>query len=161
MNIFLDLENTIIDSWDNPVFLEEKIKFIKKKLNNFNSKEKTLILFSFAVDDKHSLNIFNERLKHKIEDLFSLQFSKIVLFSKDNLFKIAKHAFNIEPLIDDSINDIFLGNTKEQIFEALVLKEHLNETSILFDDTVSNSIKEVFEDSNFNSHSTKLITICV
>jgi len=161
MNIFLDLENTIIDSWDNPVFLEEKIRFIKNKLNDFNSKEKTLILFSFAVDDNHSLNIFNERLKHKIEDLFSLQFSKIVLFSKDNLFRIAKQAFNIEPLIDDSINDIFLGNTKEQIFEALVLKEHLNETSILFDDTVSNSIKEVFEDSNFNCKSTKLITICV
>jgi len=161
MNIFLDLENTIIDSWDNPVFLEEKIDFIKNKLQKFDSEEKTLILFSFAVDNNHSLNIFNERLKYEIENLFNLQFSKIVLFSKDNLFKIAKQAFNIEPLVDDNINDIFFGNTKEQIFEALVLKEHLNETSILFDDTVSNSIKEVFEDNIFSSKSTKLITIRV
>jgi len=161
MNIFLDLENTIIDSWDNPVFLEEKIDFIKNKLQKFDSEEKTLILFSFAVDNNHSLNIFNERLKYEIENLFNLQFSKIVLFSKDNLFKIAKQAFNIEPLVDDNINDIFLGNTKEQIFEALILKEHLNETSILFDDTVSNSIKEVFEDNIFSSKSTKLITIRV
>jgi len=166
MNVFLDLEKTIIEDWTEPFFLEENILFINSQLEliqrKFNPSSIKLVLFSFAVDNNHSFEIFERNLRSKIEVFFSAKFIKVFLFSKENLFQLAEDSLNIKSLPSDHITDLFTGNMKEQVFEALVNRDFKGELNVLFDDTVKTSFKEVFEDSLFSqTNKTTLISISV
>jgi len=167
MNIFLDLEDTIIESWDNPIFLEEKISFIKKQirtllLDNIElSGDINFILFSMAVDNERSKKIFEERLKNKIEDIFKIEFKEIFVFSRKNINVLLNECLSVQFLDTDFLPDIFLRNEKEELFELICMSRFKGSFNVLFDDTVSTFKKEIFEKDLFSKKSTKIISIRV
>jgi len=167
MNIFLDLEETIIEDWFNPFFLENKIEKIKKdifllkEINDIEDDEINLILFSFAVTNKHNEEIFIKTLKKEIEEMFNSKFIKIYKFNKEFIFSILEKSWKIKTLPTDMISDILMGNEKETLFEIIALNDFKNEINILFDDTVKTTKKEIFEKSLFSREKTTLITIKV
>jgi hypothetical protein len=154
MNVFLDLENTVIDDWFSCIFLNQKIDKINNILQNLsikfnktivNNENINLILFSAAVVNNEDLNRFNKDIKPILEEKLNLKFADVFIFSDENCFELAKQK-GIKPLETDTLHDIFLFNIKEEIFNIIAKP---NEINILFDDTVADKI--VFEDLNFHN----------
>lgn len=164
LNIFLDLEETVIDDWVYCNFLYYKIDIIKKIIEDisikyFSEKVKSeninLILFSAAVVTESDLKIFNHYIKPILEKHLGLTFSSEFLFSNENWRELAE-INGIKTLNDDSMIDIFNFNVKEQIFELIYIK---NEINILFDDTVQNKITNIFDGDLFSKKQSTLICI--
>jgi len=164
MNIFLDLEETVIDDWYSCIFLDEKIQKIKSHIQKISRKllnkeafdsDINLILFSAAVCDKRDLEIFNSSIKPILEEKLGLSFNSEFLFDEENWRNIAKDK-QINVLPEDTIHDIFHNNIKEEIFNAIAIQNQIN---ILFDDTVTNSLKEIFDTDIFTDKKTTLITV--
>jgi len=154
LNIFLDLEETVIDDWFSGIFLNHKIDIIKSKIEKFSiefqkeiaqDKNINLILFSAAVCNQEDLEKFNKDFKGELENKLGFNFKSEFIFSNKNCFDLAKQN-GIKPLNDDTIHDVFNWNIKEEIFNFLIKK---NEVNILFDDTVKDKI--IFEDLDFHN----------
>lgn len=164
MHIFLDLEETVIESWYNPIFLAAKIKHIRQQIalaKQMYGDIKSLNIFSFAIIDDNDLNEFNRSLREDIERIFQIPISDVFIFSEENAFELAKKA-GIMVLKTDKISDVFLRNQKEEIFDLYTQHKYVGEINILFDDMVSNTIKEYHKTSPLsNEQSTKVITIKV
>jgi hypothetical protein len=150
INIFLDLEETVIDDFyskkilfDNIIKIKKSISFFSDKYSNqIDNKNINLILFSAAVCSTNDVEYFNIYLKNILEKHLDLIFSDIFIFDTLTIFKLAlKNGIN--PLPDDTIHDIFQFNIKEQVFE-LVSKD--NSVNILYDDTVLNKHSIIFQD---------------
>ena len=155
LNIFLDLEETVIDDWYSCNFLDHKIDTINDKIKSLSidflseiaqDRNINLILFSAAVCNENDLNIFNKQIKPILEKKLEFKFSSEFLFSDENWIKLANKN-GIKVLQDDNMQDIFNLNIKEQIFELIAIK---NEVNILFDDTVDNKITQLFDTMEFN-----------
>ena len=68
VRIFLDLEETVIESWDNPLLINiQKVKaFLKQR-------EVTQIsIFSFAIHNQKDKDDFNRHLKGKLQDVLGV-----------------------------------------------------------------------------------------
>jgi len=164
MNVFLDLEETIIDDWFSCNFLFQNIKNIEKMIKKFSisfdnkiatSENINLILFSAAVINQKDLDRFNNMIKPVIEEHLSFKFKSEFLFSNNNIKNLVENN-GIKMLPNDHISDIFNLNVKEQIFKLISIE---NETNVLFDDTViENSVETLFDDSFEDK---KTIKICV
>ena len=152
-NIFLDLEETVIDDWFNGVFLLNKITKIKQKLNSIENSliaekllkkthTKKLIIFSLAIINKEDIVKFNTKYKHVIENMFNLKIDEIVIFDEVLWTNIAKK-HNITPLKTDNMFDVFNIDIKTFFFKELSKNNSIN---ILFDDTTFNSFEKVFDD---------------
>jgi len=164
INIFLDLEETVIDEWSSCNFLINNISFIKNMINTFsmdlNNQEAdneniNLILFSAAVSSEKDLLFFREHIQDFLEEQLELVFSDFFIFDIDTLKSLAK-SNQINVLPDDSIQDIFNFNEKEQIFQLIAIE---NEINILFDDIVENKIIQKYNDNLFEKPSTLLIQV--
>ena len=153
MNIYLDLEETVIDDWYSVCFLEHKILIIKDIIQNltekYNDYNINLILFSAAVCNEDDVRIFEDNIKNDLENKLGIPFNSYYTFSNKNIFKLAKQN-GIKKLPDDTIHDIFMFNIKEEVFN-LLCKEN-NGINVLFDDTVTTKIithsktEEMFDD---------------
>jgi hypothetical protein len=165
MNIFLDLEDTLIENWFEQVFIDNKITFIKNQISNlrtyFNEPDIKLILFSFAVTNDHTQNIFKLRLQKQIEDIFQAKFIKIYQFNKKFVFNLLRKNWNIHISDNEIISDILLGNQKEILFEIISLSDFKNEICVLFDDTVNTFKKDIFDKDLFSRKKTSLVSIRV
>lgn len=163
INVFLDLEETVIDDWFSGIFLNYKIDIIKSKIEKFSieyqkeiaqDKNINLILFSAAVCNNEDLKKYELEFKDMLEEKLGFTFNSEFLFSDKSIFSLARGR-GIRHLPDDTIHDIFQFNIKEEIFNLVAVK---NEINILFDDTVKDKI--VFEDLNFhNTDNAKTIKI--
>ena len=69
--ILLDLENTIIDSWNNPIPLSKKIKFIKSQIPFIHERHPIFGIFSSAIDNEkeksQAIRLTEEIMNVKIE----------------------------------------------------------------------------------------------
>ena len=72
MNLFLDIEETIIESLDNPLFLKDNIVKIKTIIQEVNPS--FIGFFSFALFDENDFNT-NEVLLRNICKELNLDFS--------------------------------------------------------------------------------------
>jgi len=151
MNIYLDLEDTVIDSWESQMFLEHKIQYIRKTIKklsiDYNDSNINLILFSAAVIDSDDINEFETYIKDVLEDKLRIKFSEYFIFSNKNIFALAKQ-HNISVLNDDSIHDIFRNNIKEEVFNLWC--KNTKGINVIFDDTVSNKIVNYKGDNIFS-----------
>jgi len=162
MNIYLDLEETVIDDWYSVCFLEHKILIIKDIIQNltekYNDYDVNLILFSAAVCNEDDIKIFENNIKNDLENKLGILFSSYYTFSNKNIFKLAKQN-GIKILPDDTIHDIFMFNIKEEVFNLLCKKN--KGINVLFDDTVSTkTITHSKTKEMFNNIHTR-IDICV
>jgi hypothetical protein len=154
MNIYLDLEETVIDDWYTQVFLNNKIDIIKRTLDNisemYNDTKMNLILFSAAVCDKNDIEEFENFIKPILEDKLRIRFSEYFIFSDENIIKLAREN-GISILKIDSIHDIFMFNIKEEVFNLLCNKT--GGINVLFDDTIESKIvnysKNIFPHTDF------------
>jgi len=167
INIFLDLEETVIDDWFSGVLLEDNISKIKNQINKFSlkfnkekasSKNINLILFSAAITSKNDVLFFDENLRTILEQELDLSFNEVFLFSKENCFSLLKK-INVFPDDTDILLDVFKFNQKEEVFNLISKK---NEINILFDDKVENKV--ILEDVDvdvFDFNSSQAIKILV
>ena len=165
INIFLDLEETVIDDWYSGNFLPQNIDrisdLIKKFSIEYNSRiasnnNVNLILFSAAVTNQKDLDFFNLNFKITLEEKLGFKFNSEFLFSDENYFELALKN-GIQMLDTDTVHDIFMFNPKEEIFNLIAIE---NEVNILFDDTVRSKI--TFGKLNFfNTDTAQTIKIYV
>ena len=73
MKLWLDLEQTIISVWDDPVICnkEKVMKFVK------NHSPTEVNIFSFAVWDDKDRYHFNENMKSWLEDVFEFRINRV------------------------------------------------------------------------------------
>jgi hypothetical protein len=131
--LFLDLEETLIESWTQPTLIIDKIITIK----NFCKENKITkaTMFSLAICNEKEKEEFDFRLKQLLENCLEISLDVVLL---DLVFKeiIIKRGIIAEP---HEFCDIFIFNMKEQPFlEWISLKDDKNKEFILFDDMISN-----------------------
>jgi len=159
LNIFFDLEETLIKEWENPSVLHDNISIIKNKIQLLKEKFDLPIrfhIFSFAIVNQRDLDRFNEHERDWIENTFG-KLETIFIANDNNLFELIK-AKGLTPMIDDKPSDL-MGNMKSEGFEQLVLRDHQRDVNILFDDLVLDTQKELFHGDMFSSQSNSTIII--
>ena len=135
MIVFLDLEQTLIDNWENGWLLPEKIKVIRGLCAPFDAK---VGLMSWAVWDENDKAKFNSELRPELEKALGMKFSDEFVWSMDDWAK-QLFEFRGKKISREDLFDIF---GKEEVLFMLsrchpAFKGH---TVILFDDVVENKL---------------------
>jgi len=88
--VFLDLEETVIESWNNPDWLSLKVDIIREVINVLKRENTTvqLGLMSWAVFDDADKETFNRRFRGHIEDALQLEFSDDLILSMDDWIQL-------------------------------------------------------------------------
>lgn len=128
---YLDLEDTIIKSWDNPTIINYS------KIRNYlsNNIVKEIGIYSFAIHNEKDLKDFNLDLKEQIEELLQVKIVKVLTVPE--IMKVVKIYENLKY---DSMYDFIQMNGKYFSFLKFCQVQHSREISTLIDDAVPNSI---------------------
>lgn len=132
MNVFwfFDLEETIIDSWDNPVLCNYSLvsSFIKR------NKIRDAHIFSAAIWNDHDKDIFKHELAEMLSIEFNVNFVSWISMEevwKQTWWKTAKF---------DSVSDLLLSVGKNRLFEDWCINNlPENSHAILIDDSFGNT----------------------
>lgn len=92
LNLFLDIEGTIIESLDDPRFMPENIERIQKTIKVLEPA--TITIFSFAW---HVIEDVDWKLMKEFEEMFGM---KLNIFPKNDLMPIFKKHFRIADEMD-------------------------------------------------------------
>lgn len=133
--VLLDLEQTLIEDWSNPVLQHEANPSLLpwfKSLGDFQAG-----LLSFAVWNEEDLKVFNRNLREPLEQTFGFQFQNDLIFLKDDLLTRFRIWLNMPFLDQSDFSDFF---NKRRSMEDLWLHEFQQPHTrlILLDDTVPN-----------------------
>lgn len=131
--VFLDLEETIIDSWESGNLVN--VQVIKDYLEKNNIKE--VGIFSFAIYNDRDLDIFSRDHKTAIERVLNVTISTVI--SVEQMLKLDT-AFT--GLFFESVSDFISIRGKKDAFINFVNGNVKFDKAILIDDVVPNmSIK--------------------
>lgn len=132
---FLDVENTIIESWDQPYLI--KIWKLKEILEYHNIKN--VVIFSYAINNSYDAEYFNINMKEMIETALNIKILDVLTVEE-----IILNCFG-------NFNDISMYQFKNGFgkFHGLLkyLENDKNMDIILIDDLVEDCIVE-FKDRN-------------
>lgn len=136
MIVFLDLEETLIDNWENGWLLLRKIKAIRDLCAPFDAK---VGLMSWAVWDEKDKAKFNSELRPELEKALGMKFSDEFVWSMDDW---AKQLLVFHGKKDFLVRICLTFFGKEEVLFMLsrchpAFKGH---TVILFDDTVEDNL---------------------
>lgn len=124
--IFLDLEETIIESMDNPKILFEQIE----KIKHFISEDNEIKIFSFAIWEESDMN-------ETVSNIISNHFGKFSIVFKNDLKPLFKNKFGIK----DDLDFMDFSNDKETCFTLFIIDQIknglINNDCIFFDDKIS------------------------
>lgn len=138
MNLFLDLENTVIKSVDEPILISENLPAIQKAVDTCQ----TLSIFSFAIHTEED----SAKCKH-IFDLVKETFGKdFSIIHKDLLKPILRKKF---PWMDE-MDFMDMSVSKEDMFQLFCrdkFSEYESDKFILIDDAVENTCLSVKKES--------------
>lgn len=130
--IFLDLEETIIKSIDNPILLLDQIA----KIKTFINPDDTIVIFSFALWEESDLT------KH-ISDLIFDLFGEFNIVFKNQLKPLFKKNFGIK----DDLDFIDFSNSKQTCFILWIIDEisnnRINSDCLFFDDMISDLVLQI------------------
>lgn len=104
MTIFLlDLEETVIDNWEDCNIILPNIEKIKSLGINKRCKEKVGI-FSWAMWNERDLDRFNDKLREPLEDVLDIKFDSDLVFTMERISEIVlilrKKKMSIEDMFD-------------------------------------------------------------
>jgi len=134
LQVFLDLEQTLVASWDDRTRMNASKRFRDLLWEVLALNPNCQInLFSFAVWDEHDVSQFME-FKDSIENEFNFKFSKI--FHRGNVLDAVKKVRKLQLLDGDEMSQLF-GKSDSWIDFC---KHHQFGKAILFDDMVDNAI---------------------
>lgn len=135
MLVFLDLEETVIDNWENGWLLPAKIAIIKEMLSEVTP---TIGLMSWAVWDDKDKEKFNETLRPELENALGFKFDDRFLWSMndwaDQLFKFHGKVFSRQDLFD------CFGKHEVLFMVSRCHPEFKGKRVALFDDTVEHCL---------------------
>jgi len=124
--IFLDLEETIIESMDSPKILFEQIE----KIKHFISEDDDIKIFSFAIWEESDMN-------ETVSNIISNHFGKFCIVFKNDLKPLFKNKFGIK----DDLDFMDFSNDKETCFTLFIIDQIKNglikNDCIFFDDKIS------------------------
>lgn len=134
--IFLDLEQTLIDSWETMDFLFNRASIIKNAIDLMGEmapdKEIVLGLMSWAVWNQGDLEKFNKMLRKPLEDFFERPIS--IAWTMEDWFAASVNAGS---RINSNKDDFFEAFTKEDVL--FKMRNHAmfkDQALVLFDDAV-------------------------
>jgi hypothetical protein len=129
MIIFIDLEETVIQSWFTPFPIYENIHKIKKFAEENNVSK--LYIFSLAILNLEDVRKGTLTLA-KLELIFGMELIPVTM---EHIFSEIKNKHKFVGEINEW-SDIFLFNGKEQPFELYINTFAEDEEYVLFDDCV-------------------------
>lgn len=133
LKIFLDLEETIIESWDNPLLTN--ISKVKAFIHNQQKEKefKVISIFSFAIWNDIDRAVFHQSIKDSIETALDVRVEQVISV------KQISELFNKVHKLHLSTTDVIsiLGKSNA-FFEWCKFSETLN--CCLIDDVVANEI---------------------
>lgn len=131
MNIFLDLEETVINAWDkNPIFLSH----CKRIFNLLRLlKVESVQIFSFAIHTPEEEEEFKIFIQSDLEKRIGVPVSKVIPVR--DMFTASQ---KVQKMHFEDLCDFILTRGKEGAFHDWCNMNHQKETSILIDDVVPN-----------------------
>lgn len=127
--LFLDLEETVIRSWDNPLFCNTD--FILDVLKKENVKQ--VHIYSFAIYNDHDKEIFEKTMKAGLEQHLGVE-----ILSWMSIKELMKKVFFYNGVVFDQ-NEFITVWGKVRSFHDFCSGEFSNMECILVDDVVPNS----------------------
>ena len=148
--LWFDLEETLIDSMDNPLELvnQEKVKFLLESYKDYE-----IGIFSFAIWDDRDVTNFNNSSRIFIEKIHDITISKVV--TKRQMFEEIKKSKSLNIDFMD-FNDIW---NKEQAFLDYI-RATSDSKNILVDDMVEDS-NHFFKKCSINFINIKNVKVIV
>lgn len=150
--IFLDLEQTVIDSWETMNFLFNRASMIKNAIDLMGElapdKEIVLGIMSWAVWNHNDLESFNEELRKPLEDFFERPIN--ITWTMEDWFAASVHSGT---RVNSNIADFFDSFTKEDVLFKMRNHDMFKEQAlVLFDDAVEDMflIKGKFSANTIN-----------
>lgn len=135
MIIFLDLEETLIDNWENGWLLPGKIKTIRGLRAPFDAK---VGLMSWAVWDEKDKAKFNSELRPELEKALGMKFSDEFVWSMDDWAK-QLFEFRGKKISREDLFDIF-GKHEILFMVSRCHPAFKGHKVILFDDVVEDNL---------------------
>lgn len=139
MNIFLDLEETVIDEFSsNPrikLFNCQHIRDFVKKIPP--TVEKRFLVFSFAIYSEEDVQQFIAGIKTPLEGLLGFNFGLGSIITVPSMMECS-HRVNKPRLRFDDISEFLMDHGKENAFHDWCHGNHVGEVNILIDDVVHN-----------------------
>lgn len=133
--IFLDLEDTVIDTWDSMLLLPSACERIMKMINDANFKPEAFGIFSFAIRDRADIDKFDKELRSRLEKIIGWTFDDQFIWSTDYMKDIIATNLRLNRS-KFSDNDFFDFFKKDSAFIECA-KFHSNKDMWLFDDAVT------------------------
>lgn len=134
--VLLDLEETLIDSWDSfvPVNVERVRAWLKQEQANGPV---VFGLFSFAVWNQRDLNKFSNDHQEFLEELFNFQFDDSLLWTLEDVKSMVEDTRRFKFKDDMDFFD-FHGNKTTTLVGLVTNHPFFKDTDVvLLDDTVS------------------------
>lgn len=133
--ILFDLENTLINAWDDPRPMEVMIPLIPEWIHN--EKPFKAGLFSFAVWHDKDLNTFNNKMREDVERVFDIEFDDDLIFLRDELLSTFRNILHMPFLDSDDLHSFFNKSMiVQQLWEHEWVHKFEETELILLDDTV-------------------------
>jgi hypothetical protein len=137
MIVFLDLEETVINNWEESLLMLENIKKIKHLLDSNESVR--VGLMSWAVWDDRDKTLFNAGVRHFLEENLGHRFDDELLWSMkdwaEHLFKFCGKHVSIQDLFD------ILGKHEVLFMLSRCHPTFRNETVMLIDDIAEHDLE--------------------
>lgn len=132
LNVFLDLESTVIDEFGKfPTFLMNKGIIINHALQNVGE-SKRLFIFSMAIYNEHDANTFRYNIKQDLLQLIGMDQVEETI-TVEEMMKVSQDVNKFR--FDDMFHFIQIGG-KEAAFHDWCHRYHVGQRSILIDDMV-------------------------
>lgn len=126
--VFLDLEKTIIHSWDDPVIINEVI--VTERLTSI--RPDLIGIYSFAIYDDRDRNYFLHSMKQEIEDSFHLKIETSLVFTVQEIANTI-----LKAQVKD-IQTFIQTHGKQNSFQEFIITKFKEGEFVLIDDLVEN-----------------------
>lgn len=131
--LFLDLEETLVKSWHDPVFCNTD--FIKDIIEKEQTNQ--VHMFSFAIIDESDKKIFEDQFKKHLENHFEIE-----ILSWMSIDEIMKEVFQFNGIVFEKFEFTTMWG-KLKAFHDFCRNKFEDTECILVDDIVPNSIFEI------------------
>lgn len=138
MLIFLDLEETVIDDWENAFLLPHNIDKIKRNFVNDWNKSNVFGLMSWAVQNEDDKAKFNKQIRDRLEINLGVKFNDNFVWSMDDW---ARQLFLCTGKLIDKTDIFEMFGKQELLF--LLSRKHLHfkdQNVLLIDDRVEHDL---------------------
>lgn len=158
IRLFLDLEDTVIDNWDDFMFIPSKCEKIRNYIKNNDIAE--VIIFSFAIDDEKDEEIFKRQHRGDLERVLGVKVGLVV--TSNDVKRITGHKLlhelkyfgkqisflhYIDTIKNDNTDYVLIDDMVENL--TLTYNDSNNKVALINIDTYNNKPCEFDENDDF------------